>query len=307
MKKAVILGAGGFIGTNLARQLCLDNWEVICFDRHDRAAWPSQVQRIIGDFSAPPGELIDAMKNAHIFHLISSCRPSSTTVQLTRQVHVDLVGTIQCLEATRHADNKWVFISSGGTVYGESKTDTITETHSTEPLCPYGVIKLSIENYFQLYGRLHQTPFVILRLANPYGPWQDISKGQGLITTLLQKAMRQESIEIWGDGNNVRDYIYIDDAVAGIVQAALAGRSGETYNIGTGAGTSITALITEIANNLNVQIPIRYSASRGIDVKRNVLNVSKIYLDTQWKANTSLQSGINMTASWIRQSENHTI
>jgi UDP-glucose 4-epimerase len=298
-KKAVILGAAGFIGINLAHALSKEDFDVICFDRTASPHWPKTARIIIGDFASLPAGLLRELNHALVFHLISSCRPSPSTADAANEIGQDLMTTVRYLEETKTRNLRWVFLSSGGTVYGQNNEEKIAESSATNPICSYGVVKLSIERYFALYRTLHNLDYVVTRLANPYGPWQDPFKGQGLIAAMLYKALTGDAIEIWGNGENVRDYIYITDAIQGILAAAVAGKSGETYNIGTACGLSINQLIEIISEILNVRLEVKYSTARTVDVKRNVLNPAKLINHTGWKSRTTITSGVALTAAWL--------
>ncbi|MDO9194747.1 MAG: NAD-dependent epimerase/dehydratase family protein [Undibacterium sp.] len=300
-KKAVIFGAAGFVGINLAHALAAQGLELICFDQVSSSEWPKNAKVITGDFSSVPDELIEILDQAYIFHLISSCRPSLTTMHAADEISTDLVSTIRYLESTKNRDVRWIFISSGGTVYGQQDIHSIVESCSTKPICSYGLVKLSIEGYFELYKKLHHLDYVTIRLGNPYGPWQDPQRGQGIVSALIYKALSKQAIEIWGDGSNVRDYIYISDATNGILNAAFSGESGEIYNLGSGSGKSIVELIDTIAASLNLEIPVKHTTSRSVDVRRNVLNSQKLAEQTGWKIQVDLHTGINLTAAWIKE------
>lgn len=298
-KRAIILGAAGFIGINLANSLDEQGYELICFDRKPSPQWPEGTQAIIGDFANLPAELLEALDNALVFHLISSCRPSPSTAQAAEEINLDLISTLRYLEATKTRNLRWVFLSSGGTVYGQQESDCIAETNPTAPICSYGLVKVTIEKYFALYRTLHNVDYVIARLANPYGPWQDPLRGQGIIAALIYKALKGESIEIWGDGSNIRDYIYIADAIQGILATATSGKSGEIYNIGATIGLSINQLIETVGRTLGKELMVNYSTARSADVKRNVLDTKKITTHTDWKPLTLVECGIPLTAFWI--------
>lgn len=299
-KRAVVLGAGGFIGINLVNTLVERGFDVVCFDRSISPFWPKAVTTVIGDFNNPPLELFQKLDQALVFHLVSSCRPSASTAQAANEASQDLVSTIRLLEETKKRDLRWVFLSSGGTVYGQNNDEHITELSPTAPICSYGVVKLAIEHYYELYRTLHGTDYVVVRLANPYGPGQVPFKGQGLIAAILYKSLKGDAIEVWGDGENVRDYIYIDDAIQGIIALALCEAAGEIFNIGTGQGYSINQLIELINQTMEIKLAVNYSNSRNIDVKRNVLSNQKALMYTSWFPNKDLKTGISFTKSWMQ-------
>jgi UDP-glucose 4-epimerase len=298
--RAIILGAAGFIGINLSRALSAQGWEVICFDQTASAHWPSAAKVIIGDFEQMPAGLLEIMEDATVFHLISSCRPSSATETAAREVSYDLISTIKYLELCRKRQLRWVFISSGGTVYGHTDAKAILETANTQPICTYGLVKLSIEQYYSLYHKAHNVDYVVVRLSNPYGPWQRPLTGQGLVATLIYRALNGEAIDVWGTGENVRDYIYIDDAIEGILSVANDGQSGEIYNVGTGVGTSINELIGLMREVLDLKIAVNYVDARNIDVKRNVLAITRLSQYTGWKPKINFENGVQRSADWIR-------
>lgn len=301
-KKAIILGAGGFIGINLANHLSDLGYRLICFDRKVVPQWPSSAKVIIGDFNNMPSELLQEMDDAIVFHLVSSFRPSSITEQAADEVIHDLAGTLSYLECTKSRNLRWVFLSSGGTAYGQTEIECISEETPTAPICSYGLIKVTIEKYFELYRKLHQLDYVIVRLANPYGPWQHPLKGQGIIAAIIYKTLKDEPIEIWGDGTNVRDYIYIKDAVIAITTISGHGKSGEIYNIASGKGLSIIDLTKIIGKTLEKSTVIRYSNARLIDVKRNVLETKKFTELTSFTpSTTSIEDGMALTGRWIKE------
>lgn len=300
--KAVVLGAGGFIGINLVNELVSQGFEVLCFDQAVSRNWPKEARVVLGDFASVPPDLVCELDNAIVFHLVSSCRPSLETTSAADEIQRDFVSTVRYLEATKARELRWIFVSSGGTVYGESDDREIRESRPADPLCSYGALKFAIESYFSLYGKLYGLDYIVVRPANPYGPWQHPLRGQGLVTALVYKALIRDPIEIWGDGSNVRDYIYIEDVVSGILSAAMNGSMGEIYNIGTGQGLSINQLIEAIGATLNVPPKVSYGAARFIDVKRNVLSISKLSSHTGWTPKTPIHLGISLTAAWLKKS-----
>ena len=302
-KRALILGAGGFIGINLAHALAKTDCEVVCFDRFLSSHWPSKVKHIVGEFPEMPPELLAALDDATVYHLVSSCRPSQHTETAADEVVADVVATLRYLEYTRARNIRWIFVSSGGTVYGPNVYCPTPEDAPTNPICSYGLVKLTLEKYFALYRKLHGIDFVVARVSNPYGPWQDPLRGQGVIAALIYKALAGQTVEIWGDGENVRDYLYIDDTTSALITLADAGRAGEIYNVSGGTGTTINELIGMIGNALGKTKCTNYVAARISDVRMSTLDNSKLRLHTGWAPKVGLQEGIRATAEWIsRQS-----
>lgn len=297
-KKAVILGASGFIGVNLAHALAARGVEPVCFARHASEHWPAGSRAILGDLADPPRELFSAMAGAPVFHLASSTRPTAATGQAAAEIEADLVATVALLEAARGLDCRWVFSSSGGTVYGQTDAEKIAEDHPNRPISSYGIAKLAIERYFELYRIVHGLDYVTARISNPYGPFQSAARGQGLIAALFDRISHGRPVEIWGDGENVRDYVYIGDVADALVLLAERGRTGEVYNVGSGSGASINELVGRISALLGRPAAVVHASARGVDVRRNVLDIAKISRELGWRPAHSLEEGVALTCEW---------
>src|SRR5262249_6839474 len=156
--------------------------------------------------------------------------------------------------------------SSGGTVYGQAQTELVSESHPTRPISSYGLAKVTLEHYFNLYRTIYGTDYVVARISNAYGPFQPSTTGQGLIAVLLDRISRDEPLEIWGDGENVRDFVFVDDAAGALIALAEAGQSGETYNVGSGSGISVNELVQTISSLLGRPSKAVHAGARGVDV-----------------------------------------
>ncbi|MER8490775.1 NAD-dependent epimerase/dehydratase family protein [Mesorhizobium australicum] len=297
-RKAVILGASGFIGINLARTLAQQGFEIVCFARNACEHWPAGSSVILGDLAAPPRQLFAAMEGSMVFHLASSTRPTAATDMAVAEIEANLIATVGLLEATKGSGCRWVFSSSGGTVYGQTDDLRISEEHPNVPISSYGTVKLAIERYYSLYRALHGVDSVIARISNPFGPHQSAAKGQGLIAALFDRIAGRTPVTIWGDGENVRDYVYIDDVAEALVLLGLGGRAGEIYNVGSGAGTSVIELVAKISAILRVPAKLVYAPARGVDVRRNVLDIRKIERELGWRPTHTLDEGVALTYDW---------
>jgi UDP-glucose 4-epimerase len=304
-QRALVLGASGFIGINLVGRLVQSGFHVTCVARHLSAHWPKEARPLLVDLREKSDAVVDAMRGALVFHLASDTRPSKDSARVSTELANDLFPVLHYLEASREIDCRWIFASSGGTVYGQSTTDSISETHQTEPISAYGVSKLAAEGYFRVYGTLFDTEYCIARISNPYGPHQDPAKGQGLIAMLIDRMMRGELIEIWGDGENTRDYIYVSDVADALLKIAQRGTSARTYNVGSGVGRTINGLIEEVSKHLDAIPRVAYRPARGIDVRQNVLCTDRIAGDLQWSPQVSFGRGIGFTRRWLEEQALH--
>jgi UDP-glucose 4-epimerase len=305
MTSSLVLGGAGFIGSHLAEALARDGQRVRIFDRPhvDRLPQLQRFELFTGDFLNPQA-LAPALAGAEVvFHLISTTLPKNSNDNPAYDVESNVLGTLRLLELCReHKVRKLVFVSSGGTVYGPPRSVPVREDHPTEPICSYGVHKLMVEKYLQLEHHLHGLDYAVVRPPNLYGPRQRLDTAQGAVAVFLDRALRGEPIEIWGDGSVVRDYIYIADAVDALLKASQFKGEPRVFNLGSGRGTSLKELVAEIEKLVGKQVKVNYSAARALDVPVNVLDASAAAQHLGWRASTPLAEGLRRTYDWLRES-----
>jgi len=306
MASCLVLGGAGFIGSHLAEALLQAGHRVRIFDRPHLDRLPAFLQRrelevFTGDF-LNPSALSAALEGSEIvFHLVSTTLPKTSNDNVVYDVESNVVGTLRLLELCRRQGvRKVVFVSSGGTVYGVPRSVPIDESHPTDPLCSYGIHKLVIEKYLQLNHRIHGLDYCVVRPSNLYGPRQRLDIAQGAVAVFLDRALRGKPIEVWGDGSVVRDYLFVGDAAEALVRAAAFQGEPRLFNIGSGAGTSLTQLIREIEALLGRPVPVDYAAARVLDVPANVLDVSLARRHLGWAPRTSLAEGLRRTHASMR-------
>jgi UDP-glucose 4-epimerase len=305
VRKSLVVGAGGFLGTNLSLRLLAMGQEVRAFGRRSRV-WnaPYAIEWIDADLAD-----VDALRRAvrgvdTVYHLISTTVPSAARASPLQDVMGNLVATIRLLDECVEAGiSRVVFTSSGGTVYGQVKSTPIFESAETNPISSYGVGKLAIEKYLNLYRHLGMIAPISLRIANPYGPFQLASHNQGAIAVFSRRALRHEPIEIWGDGSVVRDYLFIDDVIDALISAADFVGEESVFNIGSGIGRSLLDIVQSIEEQLGRHVEVVHKPGRAVDVPVNVLDVSRAARALQWAPKTSFQNGLSRTISWIRNQE----
>jgi UDP-glucose 4-epimerase len=297
-----VLGGGGFIGTNLCRGLAASGRRVRAFGR--RCLFPSDLKGVEwrqGDLDdeAAVGAAIESFDV--VFHLVHTTTPQSSNLNIAADIEDNVVSTIPLLETCRRQGVKRVvFASSGGTVYGKARQVPTPETAPTEPICAYGISKLAIEKYLALYEHLHGLDFRVLRIANPFGPFQLALKNQGVIAALIARALRGEAVEIWGDGSVVRDFIFVDDVVDAFT-AAMAHESGErVFNIGSGKGRSLLDVIAAIENQLDMKLKLQWRPGRSLDVPASVVAIERARTGLGWAPKTSFADGLERTIAWAR-------
>lgn len=296
--KILVLGGSGFIGSALVKALCLKGNAVTSLAKtsrhtigHDESVAEARV--IVGDF-ADKSTLQRALDGVSVcVHLISTTVPSTSNFDCAYDIQSNVCSTIGVLEtAVKLGLRKIVFVSSGGTVYGRPNVVPIPEQHPCDPVCSYGIGKLAIEKYLSIFKQLHGLDYTVLRLANPYGPNQYMTRFPGAVSTFVHKVQNDEPIEIWGDGTIVRDYLFIDDAVAAIESVVSEEGSGEVFNVGSGGGHALTQVISLIEHVTEKRATCRYLPGRGFDVPSNVLDISKARDLLGWVPRVNLEAGI---------------
>lgn len=303
--KCLILGGGGFLGSHLGEALLAKGHSVRIFDRPNlyrfRSFLPSEaIEWFEGDFNNREQVTAAVSGCDVIYHLVSTTLPRSSNENPAYDVETNICGSIHLLEAAQKQKiRKFIFISSGGTIYGIPHALPIKESHPTEPICSYGISKLAIEKYISLFHTLHGMEYCILRLANPFGERQRIASAQGAVVVFLAKALCGEEISIWGDGSVVRDYFHVSDAVAAMIKALTYEGSQRIFNIGSGIGHSLNDILSTIEVLLDVPVNKKYLSGRAFDVPESVLDISKAIECLDWRPELSLIEGVAKTAKWL--------
>ena len=305
----IVLGAAGFIGTNLICELAkAENNNIVAVDKsleYFENLKNNQLKNVIykeSDFSLYT-DFAELVKNQDIvYHLVSTTIPSTANQNIAEELEANVVMTTKLLEACVHEKIKRViFISSGGTVYGKETACPLSEDTPTYPINSYGIQKITIEKLLYLYNYMYNLDYRVVRLANPYGPYQRPNGLLGAVTTFTYKAICDEKITVFGDGSVVRDYIYIDDAIRGILWLANNETRHKVYNLGCGYGTSLNELLQVIEKTLHRKLKIVRKSGRKVDVPVNYLDISRFEREFGNFCPISLQDGISKTADFLQE------
>jgi UDP-glucose 4-epimerase len=302
--RALIIGGNGFVGSHLVDKLRQEGAYIRVYDRREelfRERRPG-VDYVIGDLGNR-GLLEESLKDIEVvFHLASTTIPKTSNDDPVFDVQSNVVGSLGLFDLCRNKSiKKVVFISSGGTVYGRPKSSPIKEEHSTDPLCSYGIGKLAIEKYLQLYRLLYDLKFVILRCSNPYGERQDPLGQQGAVTVFLSRVAQSLPLEIWGDGQVVRDYFYVGDLAEALYRVARSDLEGHILNMGSGVGWSLNQILEKIKIITKKNCLVEYKPARPFDVKEMILDISAAKKLLGWTPGTSLEEGMEKTWKWLKE------
>ena len=305
--RVVIFGGGGFIGSAIADRLLAEGHSLRIFERPRVQPYREftdidEVEWVAGDISSMH-DVSDAIQGVDaVLHMVSTTLPKSSNDDPIFDVQSNVVGSLHILNAmVTHCVPSIVFISSGGTVYGNPLYLPVDENHPTNPVVSYGITKLAIEKYLQVYERVHGIKAITLRVANPYGERQRLETAQGAVGVFLHHAIKGVPIEIWGDGSVTRDYIHVSDVAEAFSRALEYSGEQRLFNVSSGIGTSLNDLITEIEDVLGQSIERHYQPSRSFDVPANVLCNELARSELKWTPLVSMKKGISQTAEWMRR------
>ncbi len=299
----LVLGGGGFIGLNLCHGLLRAGARVHAFGR------PSAFPHAMAKLRVTIGELSDtaALKRALdgidvVFHLLGGSFPARAEADPAEDLCRNAIPSLGLMALCREARvRQIVFVSSGGTVYGVPRHLPLREDHPTDPISAYGIHQLLIEKHLGLLAHRHDLPCVVLRVANPFGPYQLPGRGQGLVATLIAQRLAGRPVEIWGDGQVVRDFFHVADLVDAALLAAVYRGPERVLNVGSGIGRSVRDVVGAIDAMLGMRgAEIIHRQGRAVDVPVNVLDVARIRRVLGWSPRIDWQDGLRGTADWLR-------
>lgn len=296
----LVLGGNGFIGINLVQKLIKEGNNVYVYDK--KYNWINKNLKckfIMGEFS-------DIDKHAQVFknidivyHLISTTTPLSSNSNIKFDIESNVINTVRLLEICVNSNvRKVIFVSSGGTIYGSTKENSVNEDDKTNPICSYGISKMVIEKYLYMFNYLYGLDYQVLRISNPYGPYQNPFSGQGVIGVFLAKILNNEDIRVWGNGSVCRDYIFIDDVVEALYLSAIKTVKSKILNIGRGKGCTLNEIIDIMKKITQKDFNVIYEDRRNIDIPKNILDIAKAVNELNWEPRISIKEGIKVTSDW---------
>lgn len=280
MSNILFIGGAGFIGSSVIKNIVRSNngYEVFVLEPEEadvRRLKGCPVRIFRGGISDTRliENIIQNNKIDTIVHLVSTLLPGSSYEDYEKEFENVVFPTIKIAQLCSKNGIKFIFFSSGGTVYGNRSTlESFLEKDPKEPISYYGLSKQMIENSILFEHRVSGLNYLILRPSNPYGYGQNLYGKQGLIAVALGKVLKGDSIEIWGDGAAIRDYIYIDDLAEAVRQLIDLGVKNTTINIGSGKGYSVIQIINYIKEVVDEDVRVKYTLQRKVDVSNVILN-----------------------------------
>jgi UDP-glucose 4-epimerase len=303
--RILVTGGAGFIGSHLTDALLARGDEVTVVDdlSHGQPDRLDPRVRLLKLSIADAGQLAAAAEGFRpelICHLAAQIDVRASVAEPADDAAINVVGTVNVLEAARSVRARVLFASSGGALYGRDAPVPSAEDVPALPESPYGVAKYCAEQYIGLYNRLHGTRHAVLRLANVYGPRQDPAGEAGVITVFCASVLAGKNPTIYGDGKQTRDYVYVGDVVRAFAAAAGTGRPG-VWNIGAGIEVSVldmTAILAQVAGR---QVRPAFAASRPGELQRSAVAPDLAAAELGWRPRTPLAEGMRRVYRWIEE------
>lgn len=299
MQKCLILGGDGFLGSHLVDDLLELGYEIRVFGRFNKHVKNlnhvlQKIELFSGDF-LNPSDLEKALNNIDfVFHFISSSNPASTIDKPFEEMELNILPTIHLLNlCVKKRVKKIIFPSSGGSIYGNVSKGKASEKDLVNPISPHALGKLFIEQLLNYYYVQLGLNYVVYRISNIYGERQRINKGQGIIPTIISKALKEETIKIYG--NTIRDYIYVKDVTSFIVNNFSKKQKFKIYNIGSGQGVTLFDLLKIIRRQIKLPLKIKQLERRSSDIERIVLDIKRVDQEFNFSQKTKLKVGIIKT------------
>lgn len=302
-KKVMLVGGNGFIGSHLTDALLSRSIAVRIFDKQPELFREPlrNVEYFFGDIADYSDFAEFANGCDTIIYLVHSFVPASVVNEAGTEFCDSLnhfIRLLHCLE--KSTIEKIVYFSSGGAVYGNPQSVPVPEHHSLDPVSPYGVAKVTMEKYLQMFCRLHGKHYLIVRPSNPYGPRQNYKGNQGVIPIFMNKIIGNMPVTIWGSDTICKDYIFIKDLAESTLQLLSNNIVNQVFNIGAEAGTSLRELIALIESISGQKATITVKGSMATDVNNIILDCTKYRSVTgSDPCTTNLRDGMRETYRWL--------
>lgn len=301
--RVLVTGGAGFIGSHVCDGFRAMGDEVCAIDDLSSgrvSRLPEGIrfyQESVLD-AARLSALVAAIEPGLICHLAAQVDVRASVAAPGRDAAVNVLGTLNLLEAARPVDARVIFSSTGGAIYGEDAPVPSPETTLPAPGSPYGVAKYCAEQYVGLYNRLFGTEHAVLRFANVYGPRQGSRGEAGVIPAFCANGVRGKPLTVYGDGKQTRDYVYVDDCVAAFMAAAGCGKAG-VWNIGTGTEINVLALAELVIGLTGGRSRLVFAPARAGELSRSALLWERAAQDLGWRPATSVADGVRAVVRWF--------
>lgn len=301
--KIIITGGAGFIGSHLTNRLIKDGHRVVVIDNlaagQKKNLDPQATFYCLNVNSPKINNLFKREKPEVVFHLAAQINLRRSIENPIYDAKNNILGSLNILEAARKNGVKKIIFPSTAGIYNQNPKIPTLENYPILAISPYTLAKLTIEKYLEVYRLNFGLNYTILRFSNVYGPRQNPHVEAGVISIFIEKLLKSQPPTIYGQGEQTRDYLYVDDAVEAFVLAMKNKKSG-LYNAGTAREISVKRLFDKISSTTKIKIKPLYQKSIKGEVMRSALDYKKIKKDLNWHPKISLEKGLEKTINWFK-------
>jgi UDP-glucose 4-epimerase len=304
--KILVTGGAGFIGSHVADAYLQEGHEVAVLDNLStgfRRNVPTKAVFFETDILDSEGvfRVFEEFQPEIVNHHAAQMDVRRSLIEPEFDARTNILGSLHLILASvSYAVKKFIYISTGGAVYGEPKSLPVREDHPVNPECAYGISKHTVEHYLHLYRFLEGLDYTVLRYPNVYGPRQNPKGEAGVNAIFIDQMLEGIAPTIYGDGEQLRDYVYVGDIVAANV-AALTRGSREIVNIGSGVGVSVNQIVSVLARLLDFREPPKYAPARAGEIYKIYLDPTHAKEILGWKAQVPFEEGLRRTIEWHRK------
>lgn len=307
-KKVLVTGGNGFIGSHIVDLLLKKKYQVVVISKITPSRFlnsklnTSHYSIDLNNFE----EVENVLRVEHpdiICHQAASISYVRESFLHPEKSLTDVVHAINLFEAAKKFNVGHIIFSSSSSVYNDNNSGQYEEASQTNPLSPLGISKMMVENYIDYLQKTTDIIFTTFRYFNAFGPRQRLSEFSGIIPNLIEKALKNEEVTIFGDGNQIRDFIYVGD-IANVNLKAIENPVGGVFNIGSGKGTSINKLLATIEQLMGVKISKLYAKTTN-EITNSIADISKAKKTFNWKSNVSLKQGLKHTIDYYKNFSIH--
>lgn len=301
---AIVTGGAGFIGSHVVDGLVARGWRTVVVDNlsagDTRNINPAAIFHDLDITSPDLASVFERERPSAVFHLAAQASVSFSVREPVEDAVNNVMGSIHLLrQCARHGVKRFVYSSTGGALYGEPVQLPCPETHPIRPLSPYGASKHAVESYVHCFAALREFGASILRYSNVYGPRQNPEGEAGVVAIFAKRMLEQRNVEIFGSGDQERDFIYVGDVVEANLRA-LDGTSTDALNIGTGRGATVNEVFRRLAHLTGYRGDPIYREPRPGDVWRITLDSARAHVALGWRPETGLDEGLKQTVEYFR-------
>jgi UDP-glucose 4-epimerase len=304
--KILITGGAGFIGSNIADALLAKGHNVIVFDnlssgKKENVDKKAKFYKADIYYKKDVDEIFKKEKPQIVIHHAAQIDVRKSVDNPFFDAEVNILGSINVLNAcVENKVNKIIFASSGGSVYGECRTSAPKEDVKTNPLSPYAIAKNSVENYINFYSIVHGLDYTILRYSNVYGPRQDPHGEAGVVAIFAARMLKNEEVTVFGDGKQMRDYVYVGDVVNANLKSLTKGKN-KIINISTSKAVSVNELIKVMSKVSGYKKKSQYKPKRDGELFKSFLNINKAKAVLSWDPKVNIEQGIKLTIDYFKE------